>query len=143
MLSLACLLLATAAAPAGPASGGDLPAMTRVLQDSATAWSRGDLEGFMASYERSPRTAFVTSTGVVRGWEAMRERYRKRYGGAAGLGALTFSDLEETPLGPGYAILYGRFHLTRPGAAKEDTGVFDLVMHRTRDGWRILSDHTS
>ena len=73
----------------------------------------------------------------------MRDRYRRHYGGAEGLGALTFSDLEETPLGPGYAILYGRFHLSRPGAPGEDTGVFDLVMRRTPQGWRIVSDHTS
>ena len=142
MLPLVCALL-LAAAPAVTKAGGDLPAMTRVLQDSAAAWRRGDLDGFMASYERSPQTAFVTSSGVVRGWEALRDRYRKRYGGAGGLGALTFSDLEETVLGHDYAILYGRFHLLSPGASKEDTGVFDLVMHRTPDGWRILSDHTS
>lgn len=142
MLALSCALL-LAAAPASTTAGGDLSSMTRVLQDSAEAWSRGDLDGFMASYERSPQTAFVTPLGVVRGWEAMRDRYRRRYGGAGGLGALTFSDLEETRLGPDHAILYGRFHLLRPGTPKEATGVFDLVMHRTPDGWRILSDHTS
>ena len=140
MLSLVCALV-IASAPRAPAD--DLGDMRRVLQDSAAAWSRGDLDGFMASYERSPRTAFVTSSGVVRGWEAMRERYRRRYGGAGGLGALTFSDLAGMPLGPGYSIIYGRFHLLPPGASKEDTGVFDLVMHKTPQGWRILSDHTS
>ena len=137
-MSALALLLATQVASAAPD-----PAIARVLTDSATAWSRGDLDGFMAAYERGPDVTFVTGSGLVRGWDAMRERYRRRYGAGAALGALTFSDLETRPLGPGYAIAYGRFHLRRAGVAREDTGVFDLVMHRTPQGWRILSDHTS
>ena len=64
MFVLACALLLAPAA-SSTAAARDLTAITRVLQDSAAAWSRGDLDGFMASYERSPRTAFVTPTGVV------------------------------------------------------------------------------
>lgn len=137
---IAALALPAAAAPVAPR---ELSALRRVMEDSAAAWSRGDLDGFMASYERSPDTAMVTSTGVVRGWRTLRDRYQRNYGGKQGLGRLSFDGLETTALGPDFAILYGRFHLMRPGAAKEETGVFDLIMHRTDQGWRILSDHTS
>lgn len=143
-LALAALLAAPIAARAAPpASASDFAAMRKVMDDSAAAWSRGDLDGFMDAYERSDRTAFVTGKGVVRGFEPMKERYRKTYGEGAQLGHLAYSDLEADALGKDYAILFGRFHLQRPGAAKEDGGIFDLVMHKTPQGWRILTDHTS
>ena len=117
--------------------------MRKTIDDSAVAWNRGDLTGFMESYEHSPDTVMVGSAGLRRGWTTLRDHYEKAYGGKKGFGVLTFSDFEATELGPDYAVLYGRYHLMRPDATKEDTGVFDLVMHRTPKGWRILSDHTS
>ena len=143
-LAVALLILAGScgSALAAPASA-DVAAMKRTLDDSAAAWSRGDLTAFMEAYENSRETAFVTPQGVLRGWEPMRERYRKTYGEGKALGKLSFSDAEITMLGRNYAVFYGRFHLVQPGAAKEATGVFDLIMHRTAAGWRILSDHTS
>ena len=142
-LSALLALSVTASALAAPATPADAVAMRKTLTDSAVAWSKGDLDGFMQSYEDSPDTAFVTPQGVLRGWEPMRDRYRKRYGQGQALGALTFSDFEATALGRDYAVLYGRFHLLQPGKAKEQTGIFDLIMHRTAKGWRIVSDHTS
>ena len=143
LLLAAAFALAASSARAAPPAPADAAAIRRTIDDSAAAWNRGDLTAFMESYEHAPDVAFVTPKGVLRGWEPMRERYRKNYGQGKSLGALSFSDFEVDALGADYAVLYGRFHLMRPGAAKEDTGVFDLIMHRTPQGWRILSDHTS
>lgn len=140
---LSALLAAASPALAAPPPQADVAAIDKVMADSAAAWSRGDLTDFMEAYEHSPETAFVTPGGVLRGWEPMRERYRKTYGEGKALGHLTLSNAEITALGHDYAIFYGRFHLLQPGATKEQSGVFDLVMHRTPAGWRILSDHTS
>ena len=46
-------------------------------------------------------------------------------------------------LGADWALAYGRFHLVQDPAQPEQTGVFDLVLHKTPQGWRIASDHTS
>lgn len=142
-LATALTLLVATPALAAPPSPKDAAAMRKTLEDSAKAWSKGDLDRFMQSYEDSADTAFVTPQGVLRGWAPMRDRYKKRYGQGAALGQLTFSDFEATALGPNYAVLYGRFHLKQPGKPGEQTGVFDLIMHKTAKGWRILSDHTS
>lgn len=131
------------ASPASAAEPPLLQALSKAMQVSADAWNRGDLEAFMAIYEHSADTAFVTPKGVVKGFEPIEQLYKKAYGGAGGLGSLTYSDLSLTRLNQDYAILYGRFHLMSPSATKEATGVFDLVMHKTTGGWRILSDHTS
>ncbi|CAN5275710.1 nuclear transport factor 2 family protein [soil metagenome] len=140
---LAAATIVPAAALAAPPAAHDAAAMRKTVDDSAVAWNRGDLNGFMESYEHSPATVMVGSKGLMHGWDTLRDHYQQAYGGKKGFGALSFSDFEATALGRDYAVLYGRYHLMRPDATKEDTGVFDLVMHKTPKGWRILSDHTS
>src|SRR2546428_14047605 len=74
-----------------------------VLQSQQEAWNRGDIDAFMNGYARGSRfgpdaTIFVSEDKVTRGWETVRDRYRKKYSDRAKMGTLTFSDLEITPL---------------------------------------------
>jgi hypothetical protein len=50
-----------------------------VLQKQITLWNKGDIEGFMEYYEKSPDLKFVGKAGVVSGWEATLQRYLKSY----------------------------------------------------------------
>ena len=43
------------------------------------AWNRGDLDGFMAGYWKSPDLVFFSNGTRTRGWQATLERYQKRY----------------------------------------------------------------
>lgn len=138
------LILAAPAALAAPPAAVDADAIRKTMADSAVAWNAGDLAGFMASYEQGPDTVFVTPKGLVEGFDAIAAHYRAGYATAgADLGRLSFDEQAIKALGPDYAVFYGRFHLVRAGGRKEDTGVFDLILHRSAKGWRILSDHTS
>ena len=116
-----------------------------VLNQSAADWSRGDLTAFMRCYEDSPDTEFITGAGPIHGYAGIRDHYLKKYGAAAhGLGLLGFSEVETRALGSDYALTTGRFTLRRPPADGGDaTGIFTLLFHRGRDGWRIAYDHTS
>ena len=129
---------------AGSATQEDKPsetALRSLLSAQAAAWNRGDIEGFMQGYWKSERTTFAGSSGVLRGWQALVDRYRRSYPDRAAMGRLEFSDLEITPLGPDAALVLGRWRLKRekdsPG------GVFTLVARRFPEGWRIVHDHTS
>lgn len=123
----------------------DAAAITSVLTTSAEAWAKGDLDGFMRSYEESPRTTYIKGTEVVHGFAAVRALYAPRLTGpAANPGVLTVEVNEVEPLGPDYALTIGHFRLTRPAAAGgEAHGIFTLVFHKSAVGWRIVSDHTS
>src|SRR5262250_1297875 len=69
-----------------------------VLSIQQDAWNRGDVEQFMSGYWRSDQTVFVSGEEVARGWQKVLDRYKKKYSDRAKMGALTFSDLEITPL---------------------------------------------
>ena len=138
----ACLLAVQASAQ--PAAE-DRAAIALVLQDSAKDWSRGDLPGFMRSYENAPDTAYVTPQGLIRGYDALTSHYARKYASGTGrMGELSLTILDDRPLSAEYALVTGRFALTRTAAEGGDaSGIFTLLMHRTAQGWRIAYDHTS
>src|SRR6266404_2787602 len=45
-------------------------AIRAVLDAQAAAWNRGDLEGYMDGYDRSPNTEFVSGDRINHGWHA-------------------------------------------------------------------------
>jgi ketosteroid isomerase-like protein len=124
----------------------DQDAISKALQTSAAAWSRGDLAAFMQCYEESPNTEYVKSTGVVEGFPAIRDMYAARYGNGAThtMGRLSLEIANYRQLGAAYALVTGRFSLARPKTDGGDaTGIFSLVFHRSKSGWHIIYDHTS
>jgi ketosteroid isomerase-like protein len=105
------------------------------------AWNRGDIDGFMTGYARSGSTVFISDDEVRRGWETVRERYKRKYPDRTKMGMLTFSDLEITPLCVDAAVVLGRWQLKRP--TDNPHGRFTLIFRRLPEGWRIVLDHTS
>jgi ketosteroid isomerase-like protein len=112
-----------------------------VLRAQQEAWNRGDIDGLMNGYARSASTVFVSEDTIRRGWETVRERYRKKYSDRAKMGTLTFSDLEITLLSPDAAVVLGGWRLER--AKDRPHGRFTLIFKRLPEGWRIVHDHTS
>ncbi len=137
-------LLAAIAAAAPDKSGDDIKAanaIRAVLDAQAAAWNRGDIEGYMDGYDRSPNTEFVGGDNISRGWQTVLDRYKKNYDSREKMGVLTFSDLEITILSKDAALVLGRWHLKR--ASDEPHGTFSLLFRKRKAGWRIVHDHSS
>ncbi len=118
-----------------------IAAIRTVLDAQCDAWNRGDVEGYMDGYSRSEDTVFVSGDNVARGWQTVLDRYKKNYNSREKMGSLTFSDLETTLVGNDAAIVLGRWHLKR--ANDEPHGRFTLIFRKTKQGWKIVHDHTS
>lgn len=132
----AMVLLIPLIAPASVASD-----VESVLSAQAVAWNRGDIEGFMDSYQKSDDLRFASGGSVARGWKTTLERYRRNYPDRAAMGRLEFSELEVTELSNDAALVFGRWRLVR----EEDSphGLFTLTFRRIDGQWRIIQDHTS
>jgi ketosteroid isomerase-like protein len=116
----------------------------RLLDVQTAAWNRGDIPGFMKTYDASEATAYVGASGVTKGYNKVLARYQQRYPTREKMGQLRFSDLEVRMLNGTTATATGRFHLTRSKEAGGDaTGWFTLILLHTKDGWKIVHDHTS
>ena len=118
-----------------------IAAIRAVLDAQVAAWNRGDLEGYMDGYQRSPDIVFISGDRVTRGWQTVLERYKRSYDTREKMGVLTFSDVEITMLNADTALVFGRWRVRR---SKDDPrGRFTLLFKNTRAGWRIVHDHTS
>src|SRR6266852_7189134 len=108
-------------------------AIKAVMDAQAAAWNRGDLEGYMDGYDRSPNTEFVSGDRINHGWQAVLDRYKKSYDSREKMGVLTFSELEITVLSKDAALVLGRWRLKR--ANDEPHGTFSLLFRKTKAGW--------
>lgn len=140
--SVLVALVLCACASARRFTAVDDRAVRGVLVAQASAWNRGDLEGYMAGYVRSPELVFTSGSKVRRGWQETYDKYKAKYGSdPSTMGKLAFEILGVQQLGADGAIVLGRWTLTdTPNAG---SGVFSVALARTVDGWRIVHDHTS
>jgi uncharacterized protein (TIGR02246 family) len=131
------------------AQSGDEAKIRTALTAQTAAWNRGDVEGFMKTYEDSAETTFIGKT-LRKGYKPILERYKQGYATKEQMGTLTFNDLDIRLLPNGcgkteIALVTGKFHLERTvrGDATKDDGIFSLVWRKSGDGWKIILDHTS
>ncbi len=141
MLLLGSAMVVHTQTPAKPKEAKTIAAIRAVLDAQRDAWNRGDIEGYMDGYERSEQTVFVSGDNLTRGWQTVLDRYKKNYNMREKMGTLTFSDLEITLPGKESAVVLGRWHLKRVG--DEPHGRFTLIFKKTKQGWKIIHDHTS
>jgi ketosteroid isomerase-like protein len=118
-------------------------AVRSVLERQVTDWNKGDLDAFLGGYWKSPKVVFQSGGQRSDGWEAMRERYRRRYQAEGrAMGQLEFSGLEIEALGESAAFARGKWRLTMPDGTKPG-GLFTVIFHKLPEGWKIIHDHTS
>lgn len=135
------LFRAFAAANLSAAERTDQAGIRAVMAAQVAAWNRGDIDGFMNGYARAATTEFVAGDKLTRGWQTVRDRYKKKYDSREKMGTLTFSELKITPLSRDAALVIGRWKLVRK--SDKPQGRFTLLFRRTEAGWRIVHDHTS
>ncbi len=139
---MAAMLVGGGCASTGRTGGANTShaEIPQLLQRQAAAWNRGDINGFMDGYWRSPLLTFSSTGKITRGWQPMFDRFRGSYPDKSIMGTLTFSDLEVTDLGTDSALVLGRWRIV---GKEPDAGAFSLVMRRLDNRWVIIHDHTS
>jgi len=143
ILLLFCCTITALATHAQKAKQSPELQIRAVLDRQVAAWNAGNLEAFMEGYWHSAELTFFSGDRIYSGWEAMLERYRKTYQAEGQeMGNLEFSDLKIELLGPGNALVRGRWKLTMSGG-KQPGGLYTLIFRQMKNGWKIVHDHTS
>ncbi len=141
-LALALTLIASRS-PRAEGPDAEVAAIKAVLDQQERDWNKGDLDAFLEGYWHSPGVVFLSGGDRHDGFDAMRDRYRKRYKAEGkAMGQVAFSGVEIQILGPDAAFVRGRWGLTMPDG-KKPNGLFTLIFRKFPEGWKIVHDHTS
>jgi uncharacterized protein (TIGR02246 family) len=116
--------------------------MANALNESAAAWTAGDLKKFMQLYEHSPTIRYINAKGVVVGYDAIEAMYAARFQSGARMGQLSLQIIQIERVGPDYAFLIGRYAL-KPANGDTVSGITTLLFHKVGKQWLIVVDHTS
>jgi uncharacterized protein (TIGR02246 family) len=138
------MLVVSWSCAAPPAPRGDQRLeINAMLTESAAAWNRGDLAGFMNDYARDSLTSYITGGRVQYGWQPLYDRYQAAYfAPGKSRDSLTFSDVRVRPLTTELALCTARFALYRHQQIVA-SGPFTLILAKRDGRWFIIHDHTS
>lgn len=126
-----------------PDEGPDLAEQVASLLDrQAAAWNAGDLEGFMSAYSPSPTTTYIGSTGLIEGYDGIRERYAPGFAEGAERDSLRFEALRVREVDERVGVATARYVLEREGAVTS-TGPFTLVLLNVEGAWLIVHDQSA
>src|SRR2546421_12842463 len=94
-------------------------------------------------YARDSLTSYVTRGHVQYGWQPLYDHYQATYFAPGKTrDSLTFEEVRVRPLTLDLALCTARFAL-HSGGAVVASGPVTLILHKRRDRWQILHDHTS
>ncbi len=123
--------------------GPDLAEQVASLLDlQAAAWNAGDLDGFMSAYSPSPTTSYIGATGLIEGFDGIRERYAPGFAEGADRDSLRFEDLRVREVDERVGVATARYVLERDGTVTS-TGPFTLVLLNVEGAWLIVHDQSA
>jgi ketosteroid isomerase-like protein len=138
-LFLFVAVLSQVKAQSGTEATPKAAAIIAAMKNSENDWNTGNLDNFMKMYTDS--STMMYPTGPV-GISTIRNLYQTKYfNGKMPKQSLHYSDMKVMMLGENYALLTGKFTLSGNNLP-ERSGVYSLVMVYTKDGWKILHDHS-
>ena len=112
----------------------------QALDSTATGWNRGNLQQYLAVY--TPDAQEMGPDGPRGGVEVIENTMKNGFWKTGRpLQVLRYEQVKVRLLGKSNALVTGRFVLN--GGAKPDrSGWFSTVWEKTRDGWRMIFDHS-
>jgi uncharacterized protein (TIGR02246 family) len=138
LLALAVLTPFAAFGKSEPDKAGDQ--IRAVLNDTAEGWNQGDLKRYLAAY--TPAATEMGANGPEGGVEAIeRTMLRGFWKTGRPLQRLRYEHVDVRMLGKEHALVTGQFVLTG-GDRPDRTGWFTTVWAKTRQGWRMMHDHS-
>jgi ketosteroid isomerase-like protein len=132
------VMVAALQAQTAPLAEREIRAM---LDESAVAWNRGDLDGHLA--DNADSITFITGRGPIVGKDKTAQALRRSFfRDGKPVQSLRFEQVTVRPLDGQHALVVGRFVLSA-GGEQERSGWFSTIWERRQGVWRVSHDHSS
>lgn len=120
--------------------GKDAAQIRAVLDSTAAGWNQGNLQQYLSAYTE---TATEMGRNGPEGGKSAIERTMREGFWKTGrpIQTLRYEHMDVRMLGKDYALVTGQFVLS--GADRPDrTGWYTTIWMRTKEGWRMIHDHS-
>ena len=145
MRSLLLMLTLTAGASRVGAHGEEADpahAVEDVIWSLQDRWNRGDMQGYLALYQRDDSLRLTFGNTIVEGWSALDALFRKSYPDPRRMGRFSIDELNVQMLGDDTAVAFGNFTHVFP--TETIKGGYSHVLTQTQAGeWVIRHERTS
>jgi ketosteroid isomerase-like protein len=139
-LLFAGLLIAGAQSVSAQSGNKDAEAIKKELTATAEGWNNGDLKKYLAAYV--PGAQEMTSEGPKGGVEHIEQTMKNGFWKTGRpLQVLRYENIAVTMLGKKNALVTGQYVLSG-GGRPDRKGWFTTVWVKTKDGWRMMHDHS-
>jgi ketosteroid isomerase-like protein len=119
----------------------DIVEIQNILSNQTKSWNNGNLESFMSGYLESDSLVFIGKSGPTYGYANTLANYKKGYPDTSHMGKLHFDIISMKALNTDHYFVIGKWHLTR--TVGNINGIFTLLLRKTKNGWKIIADHSS
>jgi uncharacterized protein (TIGR02246 family) len=110
------------------------------LERTSKGWNSGDLNEYLSAYTKNATE--MLSSGPAGGVEAIEKTMKEGFWKTGKpLQTLSYENLKVRFLGKKGALVTGKYVLTDNGKP-DRTGWFTTVWEKTKDGWRMIHDHS-
>jgi uncharacterized protein (TIGR02246 family) len=118
----------------------DEKAIRATLELTAEGWNKGDLNQYLSAY--TPQATEMLSTGPAGGVEAIEKTMKEGFWKTGKpLQVLRYENIVVRMIGKQGALVTGQYILSGGGRA-DRKGWFTTVWVKTKDGWRMIHDHS-
>jgi ketosteroid isomerase-like protein len=116
---------------------------TALLTAQQAAWNKGDMQAYTSFYKDAMDTEALLPM-PIHGLQSIRNQYAINFPNAEVMGTLEETDVKVRPLGEGFVLATGFYHLVRgKKAGGEADGTFIDVLEKTSRGWKIIYSATT
>jgi uncharacterized protein (TIGR02246 family) len=118
----------------------DETAIRATLEMTAEGWNKGDLNQYLSAY--TPEATEMLSTGPAGGVEAIEKTMKEGFWKTGKpLQVLRYENIVVRMIGKQGALVTGQYILSGGGRA-DRKGWFTTVWMKTKNGWRMIHDHS-
>jgi uncharacterized protein (TIGR02246 family) len=137
---LFAMIFALAASTFAQTMSKDEKAIRSTLDMTAAGWNKGDLAQYLSAYV--PQATEMLATGPAGGVEVIEKTMKEGFWKTGRpLQTLRYENVVVRMVGKKGALVTGKYVLS--GAGRPDrSGWFTTVWLKTKDGWRMIHDHS-
>ena len=122
-------------------SADDSQEIVALIVKQYAAWGKGDINGYLEPYWRSPLLVYIAEAAVWKGFDEVKANVERDYPAQSQMGHNVLERLETNVIASDMAITLEWYNVTFPNTKVR--GITSSTWRKLPEGWRIVQCQTA